>query len=171
MSTPYTASPISYVVGSGDGYYEFYGLGIDNAGNMQTSDTANIVFTSIDTMPEPFAPIIINNGQWAKGSVNFVQWNISEPTLSTYVWYQDITSATTAISDIVPSGVEMYVAEGLINGHEYRYRVRHIDETTEGRVSPWSEFIYVTQDADKPVTFVDKYMIQGAMLRMWSTLK
>ncbi len=102
MVTSSTTSPFAVILGSGNGRYEFYTIGIDVAGNRETAPSAFDAFTVLTVAPVTSASALASPGHSTSISVAFT----ASGTSSVELWrrFQAAGSGTWSAWALVTSG-------------------------------------------------------------------
>ena len=89
----FTSSPISFTA-SGDGFYEFYTVATDNAGNAESAPVSADASTTVDT-GLPDAPTMTAEPAYTPGTTNTVAWS-DESASGATEYYAEAAFLTTS---------------------------------------------------------------------------
>ncbi len=145
----FTTSPISFDAPV-EGAYDFYTIGTDAVGNVETAPGVPDASTVVDTTA-PSAPSIALEPPYTQGLANTVTW--TDESASGAAEYYAERDDGLGVREVVGSG---WVAgtefefEDLADGQAYSYRVKARDAALNE--SGWSATVVSTQDATPPVS-------------------
>ncbi len=148
--TTYATSPISFAA-PGEGTYDFYTIGTDNAGNVESAPGTPDASTVVDADP-PDVPVMAGEPTYTQGLTNTVSW--SDESASGATEYQAQTATNAGFTEnVVSSGwtaATDFPFGGLSDGGTYWYRAMARDAVENE--SAWSGGVSSTQDDTSPTT-------------------
>ncbi|MBN1515698.1 hypothetical protein JXA32_03920 [Candidatus Sumerlaeota bacterium] len=135
------------VAAYGAGFYGFYSLAYDNAGNIEW-DSAMADVTVEYVLPLINNPAIDAEPAWTSGTQNTITWSATINATTYTVQYSDSAGFASPVSIDLPSTATSHVFSGLNDGWTYWYRVRALGDGYQE--TPWSAIESSTQDDTPP---------------------
>jgi hypothetical protein len=149
----FTSSPISFTA-PGDGFYEFYTVATDTAGNVETAPVSADASTTVDT-GLPNAPTMTAEPAYTQGTSNTVSWSDESGSGAIEYYAERATDSgfTTGLANTGWIAGTSHNFTGLTDGQIYYYRAKSRDAALNE--SSWSNVESSTQDDTAPVSSVD----------------
>jgi hypothetical protein len=145
----FTSSPISFTA-TVDGFYEFYTVTTDSAGNTEEAPTSADVSTTVDTQ-SPDAPTLTAEPTHTLGASNTVSWS-DESESGAAEYYAEVAADSAFGSNVVDASgwisTTSHTFTNLIDGEVYYYRAMARDVALNE--SGWSNTESSTQQYQVP---------------------